>query len=113
MEYGLWTAIGLMLFAIFGVIGGIFSYYGDKACRLVLGYNLKTEEERLGYDELKLSRHYRNMFLLWSALFLMEALASFCFGEVCFGIACLLWLISFCKNIHIDEEKDFNKFKKN
>lgn len=112
MEHGIWSLTGIILSIIFGMLGGIFLYYRENACNLILGYNFKTKEERLNYDEIRISRHYRNMFFFWAVLFLIGALGSGWLGKIWFGIACFIWLISFCRNIHIDEEKDFNKFKK-
>lgn len=112
MEHGIWLMAGITLCVIFAMLGGVFHHYRENACGLVLGYNYKTKEERTNYDEIRISRHYRNMFLFWAILFLIGALGSVCFGKVCFGVSCLIWLISFCRNIHIDEEKDFDKFKK-
>ncbi|WP_082367602.1 DUF3784 domain-containing protein [Paraclostridium bifermentans] len=48
---------------IFFVISFIFFIFKDKACILIGGYNLISKDKRKNYDEVRLSKDFRNTFL--------------------------------------------------
>lgn len=111
VQYG-WTMCGLLLCAIFCVLGLVFWIGKEKACILISGYNSKTKQERSEYDEARLSQDERDFFLICALIFLAGAIFSIWFGAISFWIAFAIWLVYFFKNVHFDEEKAFGKYKK-
>jgi len=111
MEKYIWTIICLLLMSIFLLLGLIFALLKEKACILISGYNFKTAEERKDYDEKRLSRDMCHFFLICSGILLIGGVASYFWGSVCFWITLAVWLIYFFKNVHMDDEKAFGKYR--
>lgn len=110
-DYG-WSIVGLGMPGIFGLLGIIFLILKEKACVLISGYNFKTKEERSGYDEVRLSKDERNFFFRCAIIYLIGSVISIFIGAVSFWITFVAWLIYFLKNINLDGEKAFGKYKK-
>ena len=110
-EYG-WSIIALVMSGIFGLLGMIFLILKEKACVLISGYNFKTKEERAGYDEVRLSKDERNFFFRCAIIYLIGSVISIFIGAVSFWITFAVWIIYVFKNVHLDEEKAFGKYKK-
>ena len=111
-ETGLHLAIILascgVLFLIFAMI---FAVKKEKACKLIGGFNWFTEEQQARYDRPRIARDYQRLFTIW-------AVGAFAFAPLClwlawwaFGAAFLLFLFSLGKDMHIDAEKAFEKYK--
>ncbi|AWK52969.1 hypothetical protein DIC82_19105 [Clostridium beijerinckii] len=112
MEKYIWTIVGLVMAGIFLLIGMIFLILKEKACGLISGYNTKTKEEREEYDEARLSKDERRFFFIYAMIYLIGAVLSLFGGAVCFWIAFVVWFVLFIKNVHLDAEKAFGKYKK-
>lgn len=102
--------IGMM--SIFLIIGLIFAFLKEKACVLISGYNFKSKTERKNYDELRMSKDMRNFWLICGGMFFIGAITTLLFGNFFFWITFIVWIIYFFKNVHLDEEKAFSKYKK-
>ena len=96
------------LFLIFAVI---FAVRKEKACRLIGGFNFFTEAQQARYDKAAIARDYQRLFTWWTA-------GAFLFSGLClllswwaFIAAFVLFLFSLGKEMHIDAEKAFEKYK--
>ena len=101
------TACGV-LFLVFAVI---FAVKKEKACKLIGGFNFFTEAQQARYDRAAIARDYQKQFTVW-------AVGAFLFSPLClwlgwwaFGAAFVLFLFSLGKEMHIDAEKAFEKYK--
>ena len=97
-----------VLFLIFAVI---FAVQKEKACRLIGGFNFFTEAQQARYDKAAIARDYQKLFAGWTV-------GAFLFAALCLwlswwalGAALILFLISIGKEMHIDAEKAFEKYK--
>lgn len=100
----------LSMAGIFFVISFIFFIFKDKACILIGGYNLISKDKRKGYDEVRLSKDFRNTFFNYGLIFLIGGIGCLFISNWCFWIAFLVWLIYFCKNVSFSN-KIFDKYK--
>jgi len=111
MEYS-WTIVGLVMACIFGLLGMIFLIFKEKACVLISGYNFKTKKEREEYDEARLSKYEGHFFFKCAVIYLTGAVISISAGALSFWAAFAVWLVYFLKNVHLDAEKAFDKYKR-
>ena len=102
----------LMLAVLFGIISIIFALLKEKAAILINGFNTMPKEKREKYDKKKMSIDMRNSFFLWSIILFSGAILSYFISEYCAIIAIVIWLIIFFKNVHLDSEKAFEKYRK-
>lgn len=96
---------------LFIIIWGIFSILGEKATILISGFNLKSKDEREKYDTERMSKDYRKSMFIWIVILLIGAIGSYYISQYCSVLAFLIWLIIFFKDVHLDEEKAFGKYK--
>jgi len=96
---------------IFALITIIFSILGKKAVILISGFNFKSKEERKKYDIERMSKDYRNTIFIWTLIFIIGAILSYYISKYCAVIAFVIWLIIFFKDVQLDEEKAFEKYK--
>lgn len=107
-----WGVVGLIMTIIFLIFGLIFAIMKEKGASLIAGYNFKSKEERKEYDEKQMSEDMRNLFFIYSLIFLAGTVATYIGGKIWFWISFMIWLIYFLKNFHIDDEKAFGKYRK-
>ena len=112
MEEYRWTIVGLVMSGIFGLIGMIFLILKEKACVLISGYNFKNKKEREEYDKARLSKDEGKFFFRCAVIYLIGAVISIFTGALSFWVAFAVWLIYFFKNVHLNEEKAFDKYKR-
>ena len=67
--------------------------------------------QRESYDKEKMCRDQRNAFLIWSLILGIGAVLSYCISQYAALAAFAVWLIAFFKDVHLDEEKAFGKYK--
>ena len=96
---------------LFGVFAVIFAVKKEKACKLIGGFNFFTEAQQAQYDKAAIARDYQKLFTVWT-------IGAFVFAPLClwldwwaFGAAFILFLFSLGKDMHIDAEKAFEKYK--
>lgn len=53
----------------------------------------------------------RNSFLIWSIILLFGAITSYFINEYFATFSMIIWVILFIKDVHIDPEKAFDKYK--
>lgn len=103
--------VSFVISGIFTVLGIIFMILKDKACILISGYNTKTKKEREEYDEVRLSKDESKFFFKCAFIYFIGATTALFFNKICLGIAFLVWIIYLFKNIHLNQEKAFDKYK--
>lgn len=79
-----WTAMCGGGSVIFLGMALLFTVLKGKAAILISGFNTMPEEQRKRYDTERMSRDQRNAFI---------------------------WLIVFLRDVHLDEEKAFGRYK--
>ena len=99
------TIFTLIMAIFFFIFATIFALLKEKACLLISGYNFKSKKERLSLD-------MRNNFITYGIIFVIGSIPTYFFGMWCFILTIIIWLIYFFKNVHLDDKKAFEKYKK-
>lgn len=107
-----YVIVGIGMTIIFFIMGLIFAVMKEKASSLIAGYNFKSKEERKKYDEKKMSMDMRNFFFICSGIFVIGTVATYIWGANCFWISFIIFIVYFFRDVHIDDEKAFGKYKK-
>ena len=89
----------------------IFTIFKEKSVMLISGFNTMPKEKRELYDKEKLSKDYRNIFLIWAIIQGIGAILAYYISQYIAVIAFIIWLIVFFKDVHLDKEKAFGKYK--
>lgn len=90
----------------------IFFIFKGKAAILISGFNTMPKEKRELYDKDKISKDQRNIFLIWAAILGIGSILSYCISKHMAIVTFIIFLIVFFKDVHLDEEKAFGKYKK-
>lgn len=90
----------------------IFAIKKGKAAMLISGFNTLTKEQRALYDTERMSRDQRNLFLLWALVLGVGAALAYFFSRFFGDAAFLLWAVLFLKELKVDEEKAFGRYRK-
>ena len=101
-----------ILCVVFLLFALLFTVLGEKAAILISGFNAMPKEQRELYDKSKMSRDHRNAFLVWAAIQGTGVILSYCVTQYIAIGAFGIWLIVFFKDVHLDEDKAFGKYKK-
>ena len=90
----------------------LFTILKGKAAILIGGFNTMPKEKRELYDTEKLRKDSRNIFLIWAVIQGIGAILAYYISQYAAIIAFIIWLIVFFKDVHLNEEKAFGKYKK-
>lgn len=90
----------------------IFTVLKGKAAILISGFNTLPKQERDLYDKKSMSRDQRNTFLIWYVILGIGAVLSYFVSKYMAIAAFAVWLLVFFKDVHLDEEKTFGKYRK-
>lgn len=97
---------------IFWVMAAIFAVLKEKAAILISGFNTLPKEQRKQYDTRRMSRDMRNGLALWAFVLGMGGALAYVFSSTGAAvISIIVWLILFFREVHLDEEKAFGKYK--
>lgn len=100
---------GSIFFLVCGLLFGILK---GKAAILISGFNTMPKEQRDKYDRERMSRDQRNAFFLWAAILGVGSVLAHLFSmRYAAVIAVVIWLIVFFRDVHLDEEKAFGKYR--
>ncbi len=100
---------GSIFFLVCGLLFGILK---GKAAILISGFNTMPKEQRDKYDRERMSRDQRNAFFLWAAILGVGSVLAYLFSmRYVAMIAVVIWLIVFFRDVHLDEEKAFGKYR--
>ncbi|MCI9339901.1 MAG: DUF3784 domain-containing protein [Dorea sp.] len=90
----------------------LFTFLKGKAAILIAGFNTMPKEQREQYDRERMSKDQRNAFLLWAVILGIGSILSYLTSSRNAAIAAgVIWLIVFFRDVHLDEEKAFGKYK--
>lgn len=107
----IWSTTCLVLAIIFLIVAIIFAILKERAAILITGFNYFSKEKQETYDRSKMSKDMRNSFLLWAIILLSGAITSYFINKYFAIFSIIIWVILFIKDVHIDPEKAFNKYK--
>jgi hypothetical protein len=102
-------AVSCLLFFLAALI---FTALKGKAAILISGFNTLPKQERALYDQERMSQDQRNAFFLWSVIMGIGALLSYFVSKYMAIAAFGVWFLVFLKDVHLDEEKAFGKYRK-
>ncbi len=97
--------------AVFAVMSFLVALLKERGAMLIGGFNTLPKGEREKYDKARMSIDQRNAFLIWAAIFTAGAVASFFISRYAAIFAFAAWLILFFKDVHLDTEKAFGKYR--
>ena len=107
-----WAAMCGVMSIIFWGMALLFALLKGKAAILISGFNTMPKEQRKQYDRERMSKDQRNAFILWAVILgsgsLLSELTSSENAAIAAGI---IWLVIFFRDVHLDEEKAFGKYK--
>ncbi|MBU3877190.1 DUF3784 domain-containing protein [Faecalicatena sp. AGMB00832] len=106
---GFWCCI--VMVPAFVVIGLLFAIFKEKSAKFVSGFNMFSKEEQMLYDKAYIARDIRNSCFIWSAVMLAGAIVSVFITQYLAIVAYIIWLVLFCKDVHWDREKAFEKYR--
>ena len=107
-----WAAMCGGMSIIFWGMALLFALLKGKAAILISGFNTMPKEQRKQYDRERMSKDQRNAFILWAVILgsgsLLSELTSSENAAIAAGI---IWRVIFFRDVHLDEEKAFGKYK--
>lgn len=106
MEY-----VCFIMAAFFAVLAAVFAFLKGRAAILISGFNDLTKEERKCYDTAKLAKDVRNFMLLLTLDMAIGAVLCHFVSQYFSAAAFLVFLILFFRNVHMDSDKAFGKYK--
>lgn len=101
----------IMMAPCFWLMALFFALGKERAANWLSGFHFLPEEERAKYDRRRMAADSRNDFLLWGFIMLAGAGASWWFSGYFALAAYGLWLILFCRGVHMDLDKAYGKYK--
>ena len=93
-------------------LGIIFAIFKGKMAKFISGFSTKTKEQRLLYDEDGLCKDQKDALFLWAFVLAIGAISSHFVSEQLAYVAIVIWLVLFFKDVHLDDEKAFGKYRK-
>lgn len=97
---------------LFLLLALLFTILGEKGAMLISGFNTMPKAKRELYDKKRMSRDQRNSFLVWSLIVGIGAILSYLISQYMAIVAFVVLMIVFFKDVHLDEDKAFGKYKK-
>ena len=104
------TITCLLLGLVMCILGSIFAFGKANMARFVSGFNTFTEEEQQQYDRAHICRDIRNLYFQLALLLFAGALLTLIRQWIAIPIF-LLWIICFLKDVHLDRNNAFDKYK--
>ena len=96
---------------VFLAFAVVFAVRKEKACSLIGGFNFFTEAQQARYDKAAIARDHQRLFTWWTAGAFLFAVLCLWLDWWAMGAALILFMISIGKEMHIDAEKAFEKYK--
>ena len=87
-----------------------FAFGKEKMARYVSGFNMFTPEEQKNYDCARISRDIRNLYFQLAILEFAGAALTLISQWLAIPVF-LLWIIWFFKDVHLDRDKAFQKYR--
>lgn len=109
MNVGVLVCMSLFIFFI--VLAIPFAVFKEKAAKFVSGFKSLSQEQQAQYDKACISRNMRNQCLLWAFIMFIGAVLSYYVTPYCAIVAFIVWLVFFFKEVQLDAEMTFEKYK--
>lgn len=100
-----------VLAAIFAITALVFALLKEKGAILIGGFTSIPKEQRAEYDQAHMSRDMRNTCLLWAAVMAAGAALSLLASSSAAIIAFAVWLVLFFKDVRLNAEQAFERYK--
>lgn len=100
-----------MMGGLFLIGAVIFGLLKEKGAVLISGFNTLPKQEQKKYDQSKMSKDMRNAFIYWCIIWLVGAIFSYLITPYMAIISLIVWFIFFFKDVHLNPEKAFNKYR--
>lgn len=101
----------LLMGGIFLMFAIIFALLKEKGAVLISGFNSLPKQEREKYNQLKMSKDMRNSCFIWFVIFAIGAILSYFISSYIAIISFVVWMILFFKDVHLNTEKAFGKYR--
>ena len=101
----------MIMAVFFFLMALLFALGKERAANWLSGFHCLPEEERAGYDRKRMAADTGKDFLRWGFLMLAGALVSLRISGYGAAAAWGTWLILFLKDVHLDAEKAFEKYR--
>lgn len=109
MNIGFWMCA--VLVPCFGVMALVFGIGKEKTAILISGFNSLPKEEQVHYDRERMAKDMQNQCLVWTIVMLLGAAGAWLFTGYSAVAAYAVWLVMFFKEVHLDNEKAFRKYR--
>ena len=107
-----WAAMSGGMSVFFWGMALLFAVLKGKAAILISGFNTMPKEQRGQYDRERMSKDQRNAFILWALILGIGSVLSVLVSSRNVAIAAIIiWFVVFFRDVHLDEEKAFGKYK--
>lgn len=106
-----WTIICLVLAIFCLIITIVFTVLKEKGASLISGFNTIPERQRKKYDTRKMVADMRNSIFLSFLVLILGTILSYFFNKYLGIVALVIWLILMFKNVHLDAEEAFGKYR--
>lgn len=107
----IWAVVCLGSSVIFIIMAIAFALLKEKGAMLISGFNTLSKEKREQYDKRKMSADMRNSLLLWSTILFIGGVLSYLISFYFAIGALVVWIVLFFKEVKLDTEKAFNKYR--
>ena len=106
------ATITCIVFAcIFLLLAILFALLKEKGAILISGFNSLPKEERIKYNRLRMSEDIRNSLFIWFFIFAIGAVLTEFLSEYFVALAFIVWGVLFFKEVHLDTNKAFEKYR--
>lgn len=107
----MWTIICLVLSIFFLIIAIVFAVLKERGAMLISGFNTIPERQRKKYDIKRMVADTRNSIFLWFLVLLLGTILSYFFNKYLGILALVAWIILMFRNVHLDAEEAFGKYR--
>ena len=109
MDTGTYTCV--MFAVLFAAMGIIFAFSKGRGAQMISGFNTLSKERQKLYDTDAMVKEMRNNMFIWAALMIIGAVLSYYVSSYLCIPVFIIWAILFFKDVHLDEEKAFGRFR--
>lgn len=106
------TIISLIMTILFLVGTLIFAILKEKSVFLISGFNILSKEERTSYDCKALARDQKRIFEYCTIIWITSVILCNFMTKWAFIPVFVVWLLFFLKQVHLDFDRAFEKYKK-
>lgn len=97
---------------LFLLLALLFAALGEKGAMLVSGFNTMPKDKREQYDKARISKDQRKLFFFWSGLWAVGTISVWLVSGKMIYVMVAIQVVLFFREVHLDEEKAFGKYRK-